>query len=82
MIIALVIKIASKNIMRMHHYRFTGKIFRQKSGGGIGLRLTGVMAKISMDRWLKEFRIMLVDENIFKVFLIAKYVNDINVVLE
>ena len=32
-------------------YQFDGKLYKQRAGGVIGLRLTGVVAGIVTDRW-------------------------------
>ena len=50
-IIAKVIEVAIQEIFANHVYRFDGKLYRQKEGGAIGLRLTGIVARIVMDRW-------------------------------
>ena len=67
--------------MSNHVYSFDGKVYKQTSGGAIGLRLTGVVARICMDRWAKELT-RLLEENKVKVYLLIKYVDDVNFFLE
>ena len=46
-----------RKTMTLHDFSFDGKIYRQKSGGAIGMDLTGVLADIYLCRWdtiLKE----------------------------
>ena len=40
--------IGVKECFRNHVYRFESKYYVQKEGGAIGLRLTGIVAEISM----------------------------------
>ena len=46
-------------------------------GGAIGLRLTGVVARIVMDSWERRFLNTLAKAEI-KVYLMRKYVDDVN----
>ena len=41
--------------MRLHDFKFNGKIYRQKKGGAIGIDLTGVIADVYMCEWDKVF---------------------------
>ena len=45
------------------------------------MRLTGEVSRISMDRFMRKFKLLL-KENLVKVYLIQKYVDDINMMLE
>ena len=38
-------------VMRSHDFTFDGKIYRQRTGGSIGLDLTGVLSDIYMCEW-------------------------------
>ena len=50
------IKIIVAFIMKNHIYSFDGKHYRQTKGGPIGLRLTGVIAKLVMIEFGKRWR--------------------------
>ena len=50
-IIGKVVEIAIIQVMSNHYYKFNSKMFHQKEGGSIGLRITSLIARISMDRW-------------------------------
>ena len=51
MIIATVIKIATKTLFKTHTYTFGGLFFRQRDGGPIGLRGTCAIARLAMQIW-------------------------------
>ena len=51
--LAVCLAVAVKECFMSHMYSFAGEIFRQLLGGGIGLRLTGVVAKMRMTRWTR-----------------------------
>ena len=46
-----VVEIGVMILMRNHVYQFEGKNRVQREGGSIGLKLTGVVAKLRMIRW-------------------------------
>ena len=50
-LIAKTIEIAIRETFRNHCYRFDGQLYRQTRGGAIGLRLTGIVCRLVMDRW-------------------------------
>lgn len=54
-------------------------MYRKQKEGAIGLRLTGVVVRIFMDIWTREFRKRLEEAGIPE-YLIKKYVDDINVI--
>ena len=56
------------------------KMFKQGKGGDIGLRLTGVMARIRMDRWSRRMSSEM-EEEMVRVYLMAKYVDDVNLIM-
>ena len=43
-----------RKTMSMHDFGFDGKIYRQRSGGAIGMDLTGILADIYMCKWDKQ----------------------------
>ena len=61
-------------------FMFDGKAYLQNEGGAIGLRLTGVVARIMMDRWsgIMKRRMTL---NKMEYYLQIKYVDDVYVFL-
>ena len=63
-----------------HIYLYRNTLYRQMRGGPIGLRLTGVVARIVMDHWAKLFLSTLACNGI-KVYLFKKYVDDVNLAL-
>ena len=75
-VLGLLVEILSKATFNNHFYKWKGKIFHQRKGGAIGLRLTGVCAKVVMDKWMDEF-VKVLESNGIHVFLIRKYVDDI-----
>ena len=79
-LISKVVKVAILNVFHNHMYQFAGVTFRQLLGAPIGLRLTSVIATIIMDVWVKRFLASIMDAGV-RVHLLAKYVDDINVIL-
>ena len=49
----LAIKCMIKVTMKNHDFQFNGTIYRQSSGGSIGLDLTGVLSNVYMCHWDK-----------------------------
>ena len=43
--------------MGNHIYMFDGQAYLQTKGGAIGLRLTGLVARVVMDRWAGKMKI-------------------------
>ena len=75
------IRVMIEKTMSLHDYVFDGKIIRQKSGGSIGLDLTGVVADIYMCHWDKIFIQRLADAGILaKIY--ERYKDDMNLLLE
>ena len=76
-----VIEILIKVVMRNHSYKFKNKTYKQRKGGAIGLRITGSVCRIVMDRLLRKLRIKL--ENVgLVVYLLCKFVDDVNTAIE
>ena len=80
LILAKVIRMAVLTVFRHHAYQFNGVLYRQAGGGPIGLRLTSIIARIVMDAWASKFLVKLVEAGV-SVHLLAKYVDDVNLVL-
>ena len=62
-----------------HFYKWEGNLYKQESGGPVGLRATGSCAKLVMDNWLEAFKRKL-EENNVKIYLLRKYVDDVMIV--
>ena len=63
-----------------HIYVYRNDLFRQARGGAIGLRLTGVVARIVMDRWAR-LMIERLNQAEVSLFMLKKYVDDVNLCL-
>ena len=74
------VRLAVLTVFKHHTYQFNGVYYRQDGGGPIGLRLTSIVAWIVMDRWLSVFLTRVTDAGVL-VHLIAKYVDNVNLVL-
>ena len=62
-------------------YQFGGKYNTRREGRAIGLRLTGVIAKVAMHRWCRRMN-DLMDEELMKIYIFTKYVDDIQIAVE
>ena len=51
LIVSKVIQIGIETCMGNHVYCFKGELYRQAEGGAIGVRLTGEVSRVVMDRW-------------------------------
>lgn len=60
-----------------HIYQADNLLFRQVVGGGIGARVTGVVARVLMDVWADLLSSKL-EKNGITIYLLAKYVDDVN----
>ena len=79
-VLGKVLEVALRAPFKNHIYTYKNELFRQKRGGAIGLRLTGIVARIVMDRWSRMFLERLGQAEI-DVHLLKKYVNDVNLCL-
>ena len=55
-ILGKVLEIVVCTTFSNHIYLFHNSLFLQRKGGPIGLRLTGVVARIVIDTWAKQFQ--------------------------
>ena len=55
-------------------------MYLQESGGPIGARLTGGVARIIMDRWARDIRASL-SRNKIEIYLLSKYVDTVNIAI-
>ena len=77
----LAFKCLIKVTMSTHDFYFDGQIYRQKSGGSIGLDLTGVVSDIYMCFWDEILLERLALHDII-VHLYKRYKDDVNLALE
>ena len=80
-LLAKVVKFAVLTIFKNHVYSFNGQVYIQLAGGPIGLRLTSIVARVVMDKWMSVFLVDL-DEAGFMLWEVIKYVDDINMVCD
>ena len=73
---AACLEIGVRNAFALHLYQFGGRLYHQKDGGPIGMRLAGSVARIVMGEWAGRMMKILKDNNI-KVWLAAYYVDDV-----
>ena len=66
--------------MGNHVYIFDGQAYLQTEGGVIGLRLTGLVARVVMDRWSGKMK-MRMTLNFMEYYLMVKYVDNVFVFL-
>ena len=71
------LRIGLEVVMKNHVYRFDSCIRKQKSGGPIGLELTGNIAQVFMIWWDRVLKLRLHDLGIV-VYMYKRYVDDIN----
>merc|ERR1712112_324577 len=64
---------------KTHFYRWKGQIHHQAKGGPIGLRATGVCAKVVMEDWIAKFREILELNNV-EILVLTKYVDDVLII--
>lgn len=75
------LKVGMMVVMNNHTYTFNKKVYRQQSGGSIGLELTGNIAQVFMIWWDSEFKLRLNEAGIVSR-LIKRYVDDINLAVD
>ena len=81
LLLSKVVKVAIVSVFKNHLYMFNGETYLQLAGGPIGLRLTSIVARVVMDDWMKGFLVRLDDAGM-KLWMVAKYVDDVNVVCD
>ena len=75
-IISRCTEIAVRTIFRNFCYAFGGKLYRQKSGGPIGLRITMACSRMVMQDWGEQYQSILLKADL-KITLLKSYVDDI-----
>ena len=76
-LIAKTIQAGIEIVFTNHIYWYHSELYQQLIGGAIGSKLTGVVARIVMDRWERLLRDSL-KQNKVKTYIFAKYVDDVN----
>ena len=79
--VARSMEIAVKTILSNHLYQMDGKVFRQQTGGHIGLEITGVLSRLVMLWWDKMFLHKL-DKLGILMMIYKRYVDDGNMILD
>ena len=74
------VETALSTCFRNHIYQCKNEPFRQVVGGGIGARVTGVVARVLMDVWCDKLEEVLRSNDV-TLLMLAKYVDDINTVM-
>ena len=77
----LAIKCMIKVTMKNHDFQFDGTIYRQSSGGSIGLDLTGVLSDVYMCHWDKIL-IERCEAIGLLIMLYKRYKDDVNVLID
>ena len=72
---------AIEMVMSSHFYRVGDRIYRQRKGGAIGMRLTGVVARCYMLWWDKKLSAKLVEAGV-RERMRSRYVDDGNMYAE
>ena len=75
-----VLEICVREIMGNHMYIFDGQAGQDGQGSVIGLRLTGLVARVIMDRWAGKMKAKMTI-NKMDYYLMVKYVDDVYVFL-
>ena len=73
---AACLEIGVRQAFALHLYQFGGRVYHQRDGGPIGMRLAGSVARIVMAEWGSRF-MKKMEENNIKVWLAACYVDDV-----
>ena len=63
-----------REIMKNHMYTFDGQAYLQNECEAIVLKLTGLVARIVMDRWAGKMK-MIMTLNFMEYYLMVKYVD-------
>ena len=77
-IVSKVIIVEIETSFSNHIYELMGNLYLQLAGGAIGVRLTGEVARIIMDRWAKDVRASL-SRSKLEVYHLSKYVDEVDV---
>ena len=79
-LVSAALRVALTFIMQNHVYAFDNELRKQQEGGAIGLELTGLLARIYMIWWDKQF-LRKCAENQITLKIYKRYVDDINTLI-
>ena len=77
----IAVRVMIVKTMSLHDFQLDGKIYRQSSGGSIGLDLTGVVSDIYMCEWDRLLMMKMEDDG-FLIMLYKRYKDDVNFVVK
>ena len=69
------------HVMSLHDFHFDSVIYRQRTGGSIGLDLTGVVSDIYMEEWDTQLIQKAAFENV-DILLYKRYKDDGNLAID
>ena len=81
LMLAKVVETGVYKVMRNHVYLWRNEYWLQSLGVPTGLRLSGIVGRITMDSWRSQIRVLM-NENAMVTYLLEKYVDDTEVVVE
>ena len=81
LLVATVVKLATKAMFKHHFYGFAGSKFQQMEGGPIGLRGTCSIARLVMQIWDKKW-VSRVEEAGLRLRLYTRYMDDGSIFLQ
>ena len=67
---------ATKTTFKTRFYKWDGKVYCQAEGGPIGLKATGTVAMIAMERGMVKFKAAVIKAGM-TVHEVTKYVGDV-----
>ena len=80
-LLAKVVEVGVRKVIKNHAYMWKGDYLLQNVGVPTGLRLSGIIGRITMDHWTREMSRLMV-ENRITYYLKEKYVDDVDIVCE
>ena len=81
MLLAKVIEVSVLLVIRNHVYSWKNEDWMQTLGVPTGLRLSGLIGRITMDSWMEQMTSKMEDNNM-KQYLFKKYMDDSEIILE
>ena len=78
-LLAKVVELGVRLVLRNHVYRWKDEIWLQQLGVPTGLRLSGIIGRVAMDHWKIKMEALMA-ENKMVSYLLEKYVDDAEVV--
>ena len=79
-LVAATLEISISASFDLHVYTFGGRVYRQRSGGPIGSRLTMAVARVVMAAWGRKMEVI-IKEGGMEIMLAACYVDDIRYII-